>query len=442
MEFLQKKCGDGNGVVYYKNENFYGICYSEILELIRYSNLVVVLSDFNAITQVKALIELKDRIKVLYIASSVDERILLERYKDRQEIDYLKEPKKVKKMMNSIERMISVLYSSVEMKYITKIEEVLPLLNEEWNNYVPYFDTIKNRSTNIRLLYNRYIDNIHAIDYVILNFFSLEFMYKQMRNFLINKEPKRKSKYPPIFLVCAAPSSGKATLLSIISDLGAINHKIVVTKKYALRDSRPTTDGRDGMKAIGYSDKFENYIKKENIWEWQFHDDKRDDNCEEKNDEKRMVWYAIDRSEISKNIESGIPQIFISNMKQIEAAKTMYPDNAVILYLHATHESKTKAHIKRKRAIEILKKTIGYDHSNSDDNQLNGDELMQKYASEDLLSLYLESIEYDLKEIKKVQDEYSDYCHLIDHVLLNTGTREDLTEQMINLINEYSKQLE
>jgi hypothetical protein len=43
------------------------------------------------------------------------------------------------------------------------------------------------------------------------------------------------------------------------------------------------------------------------------------------------------------------------------------------------------------------------------------------------------------KEIKSVHNDFCNHNKNIDHVLLNTGTREDLIEQMTNIINFYSK---
>jgi len=114
----------------------------------------------------------------MYIATTIDERELLKRYKEREKTRF-PDANKTIKTINQIQNMSSILLSAGRLQYIVKIEETLPLLNEEWNQYVPYFDTIKTRAANIRALYNHYINNISSIDYVVLNFYDLEYMFKQ-----------------------------------------------------------------------------------------------------------------------------------------------------------------------------------------------------------------------------------------------------------------------
>ena len=49
-------------------------------------------------------------------------------------------------------------------------------------------------------------------------------------------------------------------------------------------------------------------------------------------------------------------------------------------------------------------------------------------------------IEEKREEIISVHNAYIEHIHHIDHVLLNTGTKEDLVEQMRNLIAYYTQQ--
>ena len=425
MEYIQRICGNGKGVVYYKNSNIYGINIDEIINGLTISNLVVVISDFHVIHELRKDDRLRYRIKILYIASTVDERELLKRFKSRESIDFSEQSTKTLKTINNIEKMCSVLSSAARLKYLSKIEEVLPLLNEQWNNYLPYFDTIKTRSLNIRMLYNRYIDNIAYIDYAILNFYDLEYMFKQVRSIINNLSCRRQVKSPPVFMVCSAVSSGKGTLMEIIGDLGTVNNNISITTKYAKRDKR-ATDVRDGMFAIGKSGDFGTYISdRKDVWSWTFH--------------INSTEYAVNHADIRRNINDGKAQIFISNMEQIAEAKKTYPDNIVVLYLHATHASATKEHIIAKRKDEYIKichqKLI--ENSSSDQTE----ESIKYYFdnNQKIRTEFTESIEADLREIETVHHRFLLYNHLIDHVLLNTGTREDLVEQMTNLINYYGK---
>ena len=314
-----------------------------------------------------------------------------------------------------------MLGSAARLKYLDKIEEVMPLLNEEWNNILPYFETIKTRAANIRMLYNLYISNIHLIDYPILNFYDLDYMYKQAENIVRCRSQKRIINGPPIFMVCAAPSSGKAQLMEIVGDLGEINGNIRITKKYAKRAHREDTDRRDGMIAIGKKGDFGEHIKdNENIWSWEFHGSE--------------TQYAVDRSEIENNIRDGIPQMFISNMGQIAKALEYYPDNVVILYLHATHATETKNHIFEKRThdkIQDIAEEMNCSKSEASKILSNS----QKYQKE-----LNQQIDDDLEEIKAVHYSFLNHNVQVNHVLLNTGTREDLVAQMVNLLNYYHKE--
>lgn len=236
---LKEKCGAGKGIVYYKNGNLYGIVVQEVLDILERTNAVAIISDFHAIAQLKTEFpELRDRIRVLYIASTIDERVLLERYKKRETTEFNITPEKEKETLRNIGEFNSVVASAIRLNYIQRIEEVMPLLNEEWNSILPYFETIKTRSTNIRMLYNQYIENIAVIDYPILNFYNLDYMFSQTRTLLsdfVRKHDKRRKikDCSPIFMVCAAPSAGKATLMEVIGDLGEVDGNIQITRKYA-----------------------------------------------------------------------------------------------------------------------------------------------------------------------------------------------------------------
>ncbi len=423
INLMKDMCYDGKGVVYYKNNNLYAITIKDILEILKTSNAVAIMSDFSAIEKLKKHSELTGKIKVLYIASTIDERALLERYKSRESISFDKNAEETKKAIYEISNLCSVLGSAARLNYLNKIEEVMPLLNEEWNNILPYFETIKTRAANIRMLYNLYISNIHSIDYPILNFHDLDYMYSQARSIIKSKKVIRKIQYPPVFMVCAAPSSGKAQLMEIVGDLGEINGNIKITSKYAKRPRREDTDGRDGMIAIGKDGDFSDYIKNKNdIWKWEFHGN---------GSSTSGTQYAVDRSEIEKNIENKMPQIFISNMGQIKQALEYYPNNVVVLYLHATHETETRNHIEAKRFHDKLQEIMEKQGCSKDEAET------RLSNSQVLLEELNKKIEADLKEIEDVHKKFLDYNTQIDHVLLNTGTREDLVSQMVNLLDYY-----
>lgn len=427
---LKEKCGAGKGIVYYKNGNLYGIVVQEVLDILERTNAVAIISDFHAIAQLKTEFpELRDRIRVLYIASTIDERVLLERYKKRETTEFNITPEKEKETLRNIGEFNSVVASAIRLNYIQRIEEVMPLLNEEWNSILPYFETIKTRSTNIRMLYNQYIENIAVIDYPILNFYNLDYMFSQTRTLLsdfVRKHDKRRKikDCSPIFMVCAAPSAGKATLMEVIGDLGEVDGNIQITRKYAQRSLRKNTDGRDGMVAIGVKGRFEDYISPDYIWTWQFHN----------TNGSAGTWYAVDRSEIEKNIQPGRAQIFVSNMDQIEDARSYYPENLVVLYLHATHETETKNHIRAKSINDIEEEIMKeMDCSRQEAEQIR----LSNHMYKENVEAYVDE---KMKEIRAVHDSFLQHNYQIDHVLLNTGTKEDLVEQMRNLIAYYTQQ--
>lgn len=429
IKILKEKCGAGKGIVYYKNGNLYGIVVQEVLEILERTNAVAIISDFHAIAQLKnEFLDLRDRIRILYIASTIDERVLLERYKKRETTEFNLTPEKEKETLKNIGEFNSVVASATRLHFIQRIEQVMPLLNEEWNSILPYFETIKTRSTNIRMLYNQYIENIAMIDYPILNFYKLEYMYSQTRSLLSDEVRKKDKKRvikdcSPIFMVCAAPSAGKATLMEVIGDLGEVDGNIQITSKYAQRSPRENTDRRDGMIAIGAEGRFEDYISSDNIWKWPFH----------VMNGKAGTWYAVDRSEIDNNIQPGRAQIFVSNMDQIEDARKYYPDNLVVLYLHATHETETKNHIREKSINDIeeeIMKETGCSKQESEQYRLSNHIYKEKVEA---------YVDEKIGEIKGVHDSFVEHNHQIDHVLLNTGTKEDLVEQMRNLIAYYTQ---
>jgi hypothetical protein len=431
MTQLIRICGSGNGKVYYKNGNIYGISITEIVEGLKQSHLSVIISDFKIIAELKYDSRLKGRIKVMYLASTIDERELLKRYKEREKTEFPDADRTIK-TINQIQNMSSILLSAGRLNYITKIEETLPLLNEEWNQYVPYFDTIKNRATNIRMLYNQYINNIALVDYVILNFRhnDFEYMFSQARHILNSIQSKREISNPPIFMVCAARASGKATLMEVVGDMGAVHENIAITHKYAAFRKQYPTDGRDGMTSLGENESdFKTAMERElkctieesDIWDWGF--------------KERKQKYAVCHKEIQQNIEKKKAQIFISNMGEIEKARKLYTNNIVVLYLHATHATETRKHIESKYRFE-LGEDIKREHRDYTDDDIkhefeNNIEIQRKLH---------DKIAKDEQEIKEVHDDFCNHNINIDHVLLNTGTREDLIEQMNNLINFYSHQ--
>ena len=128
---LKEMCCDGQGIVYYKNNNFYAIRISDILVALDSNNAVAIISDFQVIKKLKEDSRLEGRIKVLYIASTIDERELLKRYKSRENTVFDRTATTTHDAINKISHLCLVLGSAARLNYLDRIEEVMPLLNEE-----------------------------------------------------------------------------------------------------------------------------------------------------------------------------------------------------------------------------------------------------------------------------------------------------------------------
>lgn len=435
FQYIEEYCRDTGderkGIVYHLNTNLYAFNFQEIITCLQSNNGVIICSDFDTIRMLKNNPVFGEFIRVVYIASSMDEQVLLKRYKNRvgsEEQNFSISQDK----LNLIENYINLILSAARIGHYEKIEQTVPLLNETWNSMLKYYSTICNRKEKIRLLFNQYIENISVIDHVILNFYDLEYMYEQMRQVISQKDgisstiAKVKC---PIFMVCAAPSSGKGTLMEIVSDLGKVNGNLVQIKKYAKRAANPLTDRRDGMIPIGADGKFEDYIKEEFIWKWTGH--KKTSKTQVSTEKE----YAVDLNEIRSNMYANKCQIFISNFDEIEKARTLFPNNLVVLYLHATHDTETRKHIERKRQMEIRK---SIQHKLPHGSELSDNEITVIFNEPSNYEMYKKRVEADLSEIKSTHYQYIKHIAQVDYVLLNTGTQDDLISQMLKILKNYT----
>lgn len=436
VRYIEQYCNDTDaekkGVVYHMNTNLYGFNYQEICDCLKTDNGVIICSDFDTIRTLKANEIFGQFVKVIYIASSMDEKVLLNRYKGRMGVD-----EQVfsidQEGLDKVERYNNLILSAGRLGYYEKIEETIPKLNEIWNSMLVYYSTICNRKEKIRLLFNQYIENIGIIDNVILNFYNLEYMYSQMRNIIIknnNIALQHKTSSPPIFMVCAAPSSGKGTLMEIVGDIGKIDGSLVQVKKYAKRNPSPLTDRRDNMVPIGKDGEFEQFMPKSAIWKWIGH--KAKDTAVVSVEKE----YAVNKDEILENLKHNKSQIFIANFNEIANAKKYFSNNIVVLYLHATHDTETKKHIERKRRFECRVQIIEDAQKSGED--LSDKEVTEREQSEKYIKVRDQRIKADLEEIRDTHYEYVKYITEVDHVLLNTGTQDDLIMQMQKILKVYS----
>ncbi|MGA1871869.1 MAG: hypothetical protein ACMUJM_25385 [bacterium] len=209
---------------------------------------------------------------------------------------------------------------------------------------------------------------------------------------------KKKKLYPPIFIVAAASGAGKGILMEMLNLIGS--DRVSITSKIAKRYKK-VHDKRDGMIAIGEKGIFPS----EYDIQWEFHKpifDKKDKHKSANKSQKfKGIEYAVSRTEIEKSITSKRPQIFVSNIQQLDRFRKLYKNHCVFLYLHRLSSAK-----------EI--KNFQYKVCKSKDEA-----------------------EIRIKEIKKVHKDYIDNIAEFDHVLLNTTYPEDLYDQMFKLLENY-----
>jgi len=381
-----KSINRGNfDLVYKLNEKTYGIKLNEIKELLREGkNLFIILSDIRVISRLKR--ELKEIVVTIYIASAIDESLITKIQANRNKKDFQLSNEESEKLYKQYLK----LKSSAEFKDWDRLFECMGELIEDWEQYIPEKNSTEIRKRKLRDFHKTYIDKIHLFDHVILNhnYGNPDEMKRQAINLLEyyrKNNFKKKKESPAVFIVSAASGSGKGTLMESIRDVIGIEN-IHITRKEAKRNSK-VGDKRDGMIAIGNNGSF----SKDFNLTWFFH----------KGENYTGTEYAVSKKEIKKNIRRGKPQIFISNMGQIEKFRKLLGDHAVFLYLHAT------------RSDEEIKE---FQYSRCDSEE----EAKQR-----------------IKEIEDIHKSYIKHIADFDHVLLNTAFLEDLYEQMFKLIGYY-----
>jgi len=422
FQYIKNYCGDqSKGVAYHMNANIYGFNYQEIADCLKNNNAALICSNFDAILELKNNKQFGNRVQVIYIASSMDERIFLSRFKIRMEGS--------ESIFNLTPAELEEFEEHHRLMHFEKSEEKDFQMKDLWSEYN---STIQKRKEEIRILFEHYINNIGIVDHVILNFYDLEYMYKQMREVIKkNNECKtliRKSNVP-IFMVCAAPSSGKGTLMEIVGDTRKVGDSILRVKKYTKCERSPWTNRRDNIEPIGNDGTFENYIPANAMWAWKGHRTHGHCACVERE-------CAVNLEEMQKNMMSKKAQIFIADFQEIEYARELFPENIVILYLHATHNSATMKHITRKRTKEI-REEIAKDAKEKEKLILNDNEIYKRVITEPCKTALEKKIQADLKEIRAIHEQYAEFIGHVDHVLLNTGTQNDLALQMRKLLKEY-----
>jgi guanylate kinase len=362
-------------VLYVINDNRYGIDSGELRDALNSGRtLGVILSDLRVVRRLKQ--ELGGLTRAIYIASPISEQALEKINVERYGFVPTSEQRQ------TLEKEFARLRGAARIEAWDRVADAMSNLLFSWQDVLPEAKSLRVRATKIRQFHNRYIDNIALFDHVVLNFSTRETFIRQGTAILRSTRPiadKSSRPHPIVFMVCAPPGAGKGTLMENLNIMGRDAVRIVT--KMAKR-APEETDKRDGMIALGE----EGLIPSDFDWRWFFHG---------------TTEYAVSRKEIESNIASGRPQIFISNMSQIEAARSYLGDRVVLLYLHSTlSEGERRAHFVRK--------------------------------------LGKEKADARVKSAEQVFADYVENIAAFDHVLLNTTFPEDLYDQMFRLLEYYS----
>jgi guanylate kinase len=315
-------------------------------------------------------------------------------FKSRDITDCLKKGKNVfiiisdfrviKKFKEHFGSLVSVIYifrnmSEKELSEILKARESENIVTNKKNDITKDTEN-KIRKNRLYLIQKQYVENISLFDHVILNRTGKkEEMYEQLNN-IVNAYSNglviSRSNGPVIFLIAAASGAGKRTLMQAMYTLG--KDSIEVIEKAT---NRQTQDG-DGKEIKPNTTIDENFDIR-----YEFNNNK----------------YGIKSSEIWNNLASGKPQIVITNMNEFHQFIKIFGQSAIGVYLHATRTQKEIFELQKKR---------------------------------------LESGEKAKQKVRKMEEIHQGYIANIakfKHVLLNTIDKEDLGEQMLNLIEHYQR---
>jgi len=250
------------------------------------------------------------------------------------------------------------------------------------NNQADIEDDTENKIRKNRLYFiqRQYVENIALFDHIILNRTNKQDeMYEQLKNIVYaysEGQITQRPKGPVIFLIAAASGAGKRTLMHAMYSLGKRNIKVI--KKFTNRIHQDD-DGPEIIPNTTIDEKFD--------ISYEFNNNK----------------YGIKSSEIWDNLANGTPQIVITNMDEFHQFSKIFGQTAIGVYLHATRT--------QKEILELQKR---------------------KLKSEEKANM----------KVQKMEEIHKGYINNIaefKHVLLNTIAKEDLWEQMFQLIKYYQE---
>ena len=384
---MEKTCD----IMYETNNYKYGFISNEIIAALEEKDIAIILSDIRALTVLKGKVrDAGFEVRAIYISSKMDSTSAFAKvWQSRLEtpLDITKSYKKLQKEVTSFAKWINDdLWDHVPIEETIRRCEKIPKILPKSDEYLP-------RKEKIRLMYTRYVHNISLFDHVILNYSNVDDMVTQAENIIMaNKggQKRKRKRGPVVFIICAAPRSGKGTLMENLNIMGS--SQIQITPKYThnrLPDKKE--DKRDGMITGNESLSRFNDMNNEPRWEWVFH---------------KNVKYAIFVEDVKSRLCRGISQIFVSNFEQLERLK------------------------KDKELQNTLKDIKGrfvfvYLH---------------RVRTPEEIELHLVSKPEKKEEVEKVYQSYIKNIVDIDHVIINPSYltyKEDLHDQMMTLIELY-----
>jgi guanylate kinase len=184
-------------------------------------------------------------------------------------------------------------------------------------------------------------------------------------------------RFPKIFVICGTPGSGKDILIKAINDLG--KHHAIIVPKHTTRKRR--TD--DGNEMICSDDKNYDMSACEIVY----------DNYEDK--------YGINVSQIwAAMLEKSSQVLVVSNIEAINSLKKIFSTNLIFVYVHS---------------------------------EMSADDFGKSQKSEKVDA-------YTEKRLKKYRDAFEIFLrnyNFFKHVLIYSGSQEDLIDQIFRLLNYY-----
>ena len=394
-------------IAYVINNVKYGIRIDPINRLLSDGfNAFIIVSDFRVIRRLKE--SFGSRANALYVSSAIDADRLRRIQSERLGFRPTDEQKGI------LAYHFARASAAARLGWWDRVSECVTELEADWHSYAADARSTEIRAQKIRAFHIRYIEYLHIFDHVILNYTedNPNEMTLQVKNIIAtaHRFETRRRKYPPLFVVAAASGAGKGTLMEMLHFIG--RDKVRITSKLSKRGPR-AQDRRDGMIALArrqddpvpeWPEWWTGAMKEQAMrGEFPAEYDLRWDFHKRHGESARGTEYAISSAEVRKNIDNGIPQIFVSNMDQFAMFRELWPDHAVFVYLH--------------RLVS------------ADENR----EFQVRKWEGDLVEA-----EARIAEKQAVHESYIAHIGEFDHVLLNTHYEEDLYDQMFGLLEFYA----